>query len=149
MTDKSIIFDFTRVPDFMDNYNLEFLVAEMDGTNRIYEFVLSDGCPDNIEDCLDDYGALNNEVHTVNIGDDAVVPLLYSKGVNGSRIISLGASDVILDVGDVNIQCKGFFLRDMDSGHVLAYCILARTIPMTNEVILPASGLVWTIKNEG
>lgn len=149
MTDKSIIFDFTRVDDFMDNYNIEFQVSEMDGVNKNYEFVFSDGCPDNIGDCLDEYGGLNNSVHTIDIGDDGEVPLLYTKGVNGSRIISLGASDVTIDVGDVELMLKALFLRDLSSGYVMAYSILGRTIPITNQVIFPATGIVWTIRNEG
>ena len=147
MTDKSIIFDFTRVPNFMDDYNLEFFVAEMDGITNRYEFVLADTCPDNIEDCLvEGEGTLNtNVVHTIDLqSGDGTVSLIYSKGVNASRIISLGSSDVTLDVGDINV-----ILRDISTGYVLAYCILARSIPITNQVIFPATGIVWTIRNEG
>lgn len=151
--DKSIIFDFTRVPDFMDDYNIEFLVAEMDGVNKNYEFVLADSSPDNIDDCLNNDGTLrttgDNAVHTVDIGNDGQVSLIYSKGVNASRIISLGSSDVTLDVGDINVMLKAMFLRDISTGYVLAYCILARSIPITNQVIFPATGIVWTIRNEG
>lgn len=152
--DKSIIFDFTRVPDFMDNYNIEFLVAEMDGTNKRYEFVLADSSPDNIEDCLNADGTLkttgNNPVHPITLqSGDGQVSLVYSKGVNASRVISLGSSDVTLDVGDINVMLKAMFLRDISTGYVLAYCILARSIPITNQVIFPASGVVWTIRNEG
>ena len=155
MVDKSIIFDFTRVPRFMDDYNLEtaFQVAQMDGINKNYEFVIADSCPANIEDCLNSNGTLKttgeDAVHPIDIGNDGQVSLIYSSGVNASRIISLGSSDVTIDVGDINVMLKAMFLRDIHTGYVLAYCILARSIPITNQVIFPASGVVWTIRNEG
>lgn len=150
MVEQSIIFDFTRVENFMDDYNIEFFVADMDGINKNYEFVIADSCNDNIEDCLNDDGTLNTDVvHTVNIGDDGEVSLIYSKGVRGSRVISLGSSDVVMDVGDENVSMKAMFLRSISTGYVLAYCILARAVPITESVIFPASGLVWTIRNEG
>lgn len=134
----------------MDDYNIEFFVADMDGINKNYEFVIADSSNDNIEDCLNDDGTLNtDEVHTVNIGDDGEVSLIYSKGVRGSRVISLGSSDVVMDVGDENVSMKAMFLRSISTGYVLAYCILARAVPITESVIFPASGLVWTIRNEG
>lgn len=146
--EKSYIFDFIRVPNFMDDYNLQFFVAEMDGTSKNYEFVLSQSCPDNIEDCLNDDGGLNSNVATVDIGTQGEISLLYSKGVNNSRVITLSASSVVLDVGDIDVMMKGLFLRDISTGYVLAYCILQRTVPITNEVIFPASGVVWNIRNE-
>ena len=150
MVEQSIVFDFTRVEDFMDDYNIEFFVADMDGVNKNYEFVIADDSPDNIDECLDSDGAIDtSEVHTLNIGDDGEVSLLYSKGVNGSRVISLGSSDVVMDVGDENVSMKAMFLRSLSTGYVLAYCILARPVPITESVIFPASGLVWTIRNEG
>jgi len=149
MTEQSIIFDFTRVPNFMDDYNLQFLVSEMDGNNKNYEFVLASSCGDNIEDCINNDGTLNNNVTTIDIGNDGEVALLYSKGVNGNRIISLGSSDVTLDVGSDTVMLKALFLIDSSTGYVLAYCILARSVPITNQVIFPASGVVWTIRNEG
>lgn len=150
MVEQSIIFDFTRVENFMDDYNIEFFVADMNGTDKNYEFVIADSSADNIGDCLNSDGTLNTtEVHTIDIGDDGEVSLLYSKGTNGSRIISLGSSDVVLDVGDENVDLKAMFLRAVSTGYVMAYCILARTVPITNEVIFPASGIVWTIRNDG
>lgn len=150
MTEQSIIFGFTRVENFMDDYNIEFFVDDMNGTDKNYEFVIADSSPDNIGDCLNSDGTLNTtEVHTINIGDDGEVSLLYSKGVNGSRIISLGSSDVVLDVGDENVSLKALFLRSISTGYVLAYSILARSVPITNEVIFPATGVVWTIRNDG
>ena len=150
MAEQSFIFDFIRTPDFMDNFNRSgcFDVNDMDGINKNYEFVLSSSCPDNIEDCLDSEGCLKNTVTTVNVGDDGQISLLWSKGIGNDRTISLGGnSSVTLDVGDVNVMMKGLFLRDISTGYVLAYCILTRTVPITNEVVFPASGLLWNIRN--
>ena len=149
MTDSSIVFDFVRTPNFIDNMNLGscFQLSEMDGTTKNYEFVLATDCPNNIEDCLDSNGALNNQVTTLNDVDGSVA-LTYSKGVDNNRIISMGSTAVSLDVGPVDTYLKALFLRQSDTGYVLAYCILTRTLPITNEVVLPASGVVWTIRNE-
>ena len=149
MANQSVIFGFTRVPNFMDDYNIEFLVADMDGSNKNYAFVIATSCPANIDECLKNDGTLNSSVVTHNIGDDGDVALLYSKGVNGNRTISLGASDVVMDVGDNDIMLNGLFLVSKSSGYVLAYSILARSVPITNQVIFPATGLVWSIRNEG
>lgn len=150
MAEQSFIFDFIRTPDFMDNINRSgcFDTVDMDGTSKNYEFVLSSSCPDNIDDCLDNDGCLNNSVTTVNIGDDGQISLLWSKGVDNDRVISLGGnSAVTLDVGDINVMMKALFLRDISTGYVLAYCILTRTVPITNEVVFPASGVIWNIRN--
>lgn len=150
MANQSVVFGFTRVPNFMDDYNIEFLVDDMDGSTKNYAFVIATSCPANIDDCLDpDDGTLNNDVVKYNIGDDGDVALLYSKGVNGNRTISLGASDVTINVGDNDIMLAGLFLVSKASGYVLAYSILARSVPITNQVIFPATGLVWSIRNEG
>ena len=149
MTNQSVVFGFTRVPDFMDDYNIEFLVDDMDGSSKNYAFVIATSCPSNITECLNSNGTLSNDVVTYNIGDDGDVALLYSKGVNGNRTISLGASDVTINVGDNDIMLAGLFLISKSSGYVLAYSILARSVPITNQVIFPATGLVWSIRNEG
>ena len=94
-------------------------------------------------------GTLNrNRVTVVNIGDTGQVPLTFNKGVNNNRTITLGASAVTLDVGDIDAHINGIFLIDMNTDYVLAYCILSRTVPVSNEVILPANGMVWNIRNE-
>lgn len=153
MAQQSLVIDLIRTPDFMDNYNLDgcFKVAQMDGTTKNYEFVFASACKENIEDNLTQYGALNNQVTTITPQgdpDSGLVALTYSKGVNNNRTISLGSSNVTIDFGDVDVYLKAVFLTDANTGYVLAYCILTRTIPITNEVVFPASGLVWNIRNE-
>lgn len=147
----NLVLSFIRTPDFIDNMNRVgcFDVYEMDGTTKNYKFELSTSCPDNIEECIKSDGTLNrSKVTIVDIGDSGEVPLVYSRGVNNNRTISLGASAVTLDVGDIDVYLNGIFLVDMNTDYVFAYCILTRTVPISNEVILPASGLVWNIRNE-
>jgi hypothetical protein len=148
MTEQSFVFDFIRTPNFMDNFNKEFDVDDMDGTTKNFEFVLASSCPDNIDGeggCLTD-GCLNNSVTIVTTEE---VALLWSKGVDNDRAISLGGNtSVTIDVGDVNVYMKGLFLRDGTSGYVLAYCILTKTVPITGSVVLPAEGVVWQIRTE-
>ena len=151
MAEQSYIFDLIRTPDFMDNMNRDtcFDTAEMDGVTKNYEFVLATSCPNNIEDCLDSNGCLVNSVVTIDVGTDAQISLLWSKGVDNDRVISIGGStSVTLDVGDIDVLMKGLFLRDISTGYVLAYCILTRNVPITNEIVLPASGVLWQIRNE-
>ena len=150
MVEKSIIFDFIRTPNFIDNINRTgcFDVNDMDGTTKNYEFVLASSCEENIEDNLDSDGCLNSNVTTINIGTSGEVALNYSTSLNNNRIISMGSSNVTVDVGDNDYYLKGLFLQDKTTGYVLAYCILARTVPITNEIVFPASGVVWTIRNE-
>ena len=150
MAEKSIILDFIRTPDFIDNINRVgcFDINDMDGTTKNYEFVLATTCEQSIEDNLDEFGCLNSKVTPINIGTNGQVALTYSKGLNNNRIISMGSSNVTVDVGDNDYYLKGLFLQDINSGYVLAYCILTRTVPISNEVVFPVSGVIWTIRNE-
>ena len=160
MTSQSIIFDFIRTPDFIKNMNRSttFDVLEMDGTTKNYKFEFATDCGGDITDCLNADGTLKRtgqgavtvlaSGNNTNIGTSNQVALTYSTGVNNNATISLGASAVTIDVGDVDVFLKGLFLVDKNTDYVLAYCILTRTVPITNEVVLPASGLVWNIRNE-
>ena len=152
--DSSIIFNFQRTPDFIDNMNQVgcFNVREMDGTTKNYRFELVSDCPETIEDCIYADGTLNRSRVTIirDLSDEEFgrVPLNFAKGVGNNRTISLGASAVTLDGGDVDVNLKGIFLIDENSDYVLAYSILTRTVPISNEVVLPSSGMIWNIRNE-
>ena len=66
MSDGEYIFNFKRVDEFLDNINRDgcFDTQDMDGLNKNFRFVVSTNCPDNISNCLDEYGTLNNNVTT-------------------------------------------------------------------------------------
>lgn len=147
------IFSFIRTPDFIDNMNRPtcFDVNDMDGTSLNYQIVLATNCSEKIEDNLTQYGTLNSNVTEISsdiIKDQGMVALTYSRGINNNRIISMGSTSVVVDVGDKDYYLKGLFLRDRYTGYVLAYCILQRTVPIANEVVFPSSGVVWNIRNE-
>lgn len=152
MTDKSIIFDFIRTPNFLENFNQsgKFNVNSMDGTSKNFEFVLARMCEDNIEDNLDANGGLkvSSTISLIDIGTSGQVALDFKSVGGNSRIISTQASDLVIDMGDVNEFLKGLFLREKTTKYVLAYCILDKKIPVTNTITIPKSSLVWNIKDE-
>lgn len=151
MTDiQSYVFDFTRVPRFMDDINREdcFDTDDMDGVNNNYEFVFATSCPANIDDCL----TVNGTIDTTNVSlyssGTGACKLLWSHGVNGNRVMSIANNSVTIDIGDVDIELKAMFLRDATTGYVLAYSINDRAVMVTNQVIFPVNGVLWSYRNE-
>lgn len=147
---QSYIFDFRRVDKFIEDMNRPgcFDLLEMDGINHNYRFILSGSCPNNINDCLDSDGTLNSSVIQVPIGDDGLCILQYNRGLNNNSTISLGQTQLNMDVGDGDVYLKGIFIVDNSTGYCLAYSILNKVIPINNEVTLPAAGVLWEIRTE-
>lgn len=158
------IFEFTRVDTFLDDINREgcFDTNDMDGITKNYRMVLVRDCPDDIEECLDEDGTLNDNVTYVGdldsetyantlLSEDGECALLYSKGINGERTISIADSTVNYDLGDTNDELKAVFLVNTveGSGYVLAYAINSYSFPIDGEVILPCDGVLWTIRYGG
>ena len=146
------IFDFARVDSFLDDMNREgcFDTNDMDGLTPNYRMVLVSDCPNDINECLDDDGTLNTE--TVNViegldSEDGQCALLWSKGINGERAMSIAQSTVVYDLADRNEELKAVFLINTveGSGYVLAYAINSYSFPIDGEVILPCDGMVWNI----
>ena len=149
------IFDFTRVDNFLDDINREgcFDTQDMDGLTPNYRMVLVSDCPNDIEECIDDDGTLDTEKVTVIQTDsnDGQCALLWSKGINGERTMSIAQSTVVYDLGDRNEELKAVFLVNTveGSGYVLAYAINSYSFPIDGEVILPCDGMIWSIKYGG
>lgn len=149
MTDFA--FEFTRVDSFLDDMNREgcFDVLDMDGITPNYRMVLASDCPDDINECLDEDGTLNENVSLVEDLDteDGECALLWSKGINGERTISMASSTVKYDLKDKNSELKAVFLVNTveGSGYVLAYAINSYSFPIDGEVILPCDGMLWSI----
>lgn len=146
-------FKFIRVDTFIDDINREdcFDTQDMDGVTPNYKFVLAESCPQNISDCLDSDGTLDTSVVTLIDSDDAddgLCSLLYSKGVNGERTISVNDSTVTYDLGEDARTIRGIFLINIanGSGYVLAYCILDKSIQEDGVLILPCNGVVWSMR---
>ena len=152
----SYVFEFTRVDDFLDNINREgyFDTSDMEGLSKNYKMVLISDCPNDINECLDVDGTIDTEkcqIVDTNGVDDGMCSLMWSKGVNGERSISIADSTVTYDLGDNDSELKAVFLINMveGSGYVLAYAINSYSFPIDGEVILPCDGMLWSIRYEG
>lgn len=150
------IFDFTRVDDFLDNINREgcFDTQDMDGLTPNYRMVLASDCPNDINECLDEDGTLNTEKVNIIQGLDSTdgqCALLWSKGINGERTMSIAQSTVVYDLGDRNEELKAVFLVNTveGSGYVLAYAINSYSFPIDGEIILPCDGMIWSMRYGG
>ena len=146
-------FKFIRVDRFFDDMNREecFDTEDMDGVSPNFRFVLSSDCPQDIEECLDADGTLNTDAVTIvdtDNADDGLCSLLWSKGVNGERSMSISDSTVTFDFGDEKPDVNGIFLVNVSngSGYVLAYCIFDKTLTFDGVLILPCNGLIWSIR---
>lgn len=150
-------FEFTRVDDFLDNMNRDgkFDVLDMDGISKNYKMVLVSDCPNNIDECIDIDGTLLDDsvVHRIEtLGvEDGLCSLLWSKGINGERTLSISSSSVVYNIGDNVEDLKAVFLVNMveGSGYVLAYAINSYTFSVTGEIILPCDGMLFSIKYGG
>ena len=150
------IFDFTRVDDFLDNINREgcFDTQDMDGLTPNYRMVLASDCPNDINECLDEDGTLDTDKVNVIQGLDSTdgqCALLWSKGINGERTMSIAQSTVVYDLGDRNEELKAVFLVNTveGSGYVLAYAINSYSFPIDGEIILPCDGMIWSMRYGG
>lgn len=150
MSDGEYIFNFKRVDEFLDNINRDgcFDTQDMDGLNKNFRFVVSTNCPDNISNCLDEYGTLNNNVTTLDIGDNGLVAITYNHGLGGDRYISIAQGSFQVDVGDSFTNIKGVFLCSADTGYVIAYSINPKTVLVKNEVVFPVNGVIWDVRSE-
>ena len=148
-------FKFTRVDNFLDDINREdcFDTRDMDGITPNYRFVLASNIPESysVNDCIDEDGTLDTDVVTLvdTYGvDDGFCSLLWGKGVNGERSISVTNSTVSYDLGDRdNVQVKAIFLVAIadGTGYVMAYCMLDKPLLMKGTLVLPTDGLIWSV----
>ena len=146
-------FKFIRVDRFFDDMNREecFDTEDMDGISPNFRFVLSSDCPQNIEECLDADGTLNTDAVTIvdtDNADDGLCSLLWSKGVNGERSMSISDSTVTFDLGEDSVNIKALFLCAINNGtgYVLAYCILDKVVNADGVLIMPCDGMVWGVR---
>ena len=118
------VFEFTRVDSFMDDINREdcFDTIDMDGITPNYRFILVSDCADNIDDCLDEDGTLitpyenGKGVNIIETGsEDGLVSMLWSKGVNGERTMSVADSTVQYNFADKQVDLKAIFLVHLTS----------------------------------
>lgn len=146
------LFDLIRVDSFMDDINREdcFDTRDMDGVTPNYKFVLASACPNDINDCIDEDGTLTDEVVLIESDgiDDGLCSMLWTKGINGERTMSVADSTITYSFEEESVDLKAVFLVNIadGTGYVIAYCILDDTITINGELILPVDGVVWSFK---
>lgn len=146
-------FVFSRVDSFFDDINREdcFDTKEMNGNDKNFKIVLASDCPTRIEDCLDAEGTLNDNVNIINTmgEEDGLLALLWSKGINGERTMSIPQQTLIYEFPNQNINIKGAFLISYEngSGYVLAYCInnVSLDIPKNDQLICPINDVIVSL----
>ena len=145
-------FDLIRVDSFMDDINREdcFDTRDMDGISPNYRFVLASDCPNDINDCIDEDGTLTDDVVLIDSDgvDDGYCSMLWSKGINGERTMSVADSTVTYSFGEGSVDLKAVFLVNIadGTGYVIAYSIQDKTVTIDGDLILPVDGVVWSFK---
>ena len=154
------MFEFICVDTFLDDINREdcFDTNDMDGISPNYKIVLVSECSNDFSKCIDEDGTLIspydaetdtgvNFVETENV-DDGVVSMLWSKGINRERSMSISDSMVTYDLGYEAQQVKGAFLINYSSGsgYVIAYSINNKPIMLDGEFISPVNGMIWSMR---
>ena len=152
-------FRFIRVDSFLDDMNREdcFDTQDMDGVSPNFRFILASECASDINDCLDEDGTLINPYNSetqigVNILDipesDGLCSMLWGKGINGERTMSVSDSVITFDIGEDRVPIKAMFLVAINNGtgYVIAYCIFDKTIYVDGTLVLPVDGMVWGIR---
>lgn len=145
------VFEFTRSPTFHKHMNRDgyFDTLEMDGLTSNYEIVFANNCTDGFTGNVDEYGRLNNSVKILpyNKGDGDVI-LWCDWDAYGNATIIINEKSLTVNFEDINLTLKALFLRDKSTGYVLAYSILTRPVPVSNQVVFPIDGAIWNLKQE-
>lgn len=150
-------FKFRRVDNFLYDMNRgdTFDLADMDGNSENYKLILASQCSNDIEKCIDEDGTLKewNAVDSEGVQilntlgvNDGLIPLLFSRGINGEGTISVNATSVTYELTDDVDYVKGIFLVSVGngSGYVLAYSI--NNVPLEiqdDTLILNTAGMIW------
>ena len=156
MAEQSYIFDFNRVDSFFENWNVKYFVDEMwqvddisngeyhyanEGSN-CFELVLVSHGDDNIENYLDEDGALNDDVV---IFDSANCGLDWVNEKFGEGSIELHDA-VEFDIGTESATpLKAVILRNGSTGYVMGYSINIVPFTVTNKVVFDEDVVFWTI----
>ena len=138
-TIQSFLFDFKKVRDFWDNWNIKFKIADMGVANK-FQLVFCTYSPNNIDDCLND----NGQINTTNVTVNDVIDCKLSWNDN---TISFG-DDATLTIGDDELMLKAIFLRDKTTGYVMAYSINMTEFDVTNTLTFDEGTVIWSLKDE-
>ena len=155
-TERSYIFDFSRVPTFFAHMNVcresgqstpvGFKLSDMDGETLNYELVICQSGGDNISDYLTLDGLLDEATidpqGTLLLAEDCSLECTIDDV--GDMQIKIGA-ETTFDIGEQNIPLKAIFLRDKDSKYVMGYSINMVAFTVTNAVIFDEDVIFWDI----
>ena len=134
---QSYLFDFNRVSTFFDEWNNKFSVSDMDGSNK-FEVVVSSYSPNNINECLNANGTLNTSVVTGTYSQN--LPLTWANDT-----IKV-AFDVTFNFGTSIVPLKSLFIKHKSIGYVMGYSIFMATFNVTNQLVLDADTVLWSIE---
>lgn len=150
-TERSYIFDFSRVPSFFAHMNvcddgIGFKLSDMDGETLNYELVICQSGGDNIGDYLDSDGLLDEATidpqGTLLLSEDCSLKCNIDE--YGDMQIRIGA-ETTFDIGEQNIPLKAIFLRDKATKYVMGYSINMVAFTVTNKVIFDEDVIFWDI----
>ena len=136
MTDtQSFLFDFSRVDNFIEQFNSIFKISEMNANNN-FELIFCSDSPNNIKDCLTSGGGLNSEVTPALNG---VVPCSLKWENNTISI----RNSITWNIGENPVPLKSVFIRHSATGFVMAYCIHITEFIVTNKIIFDGGTVLW------
>lgn len=137
---ESYIFDFSVPKNFLRYLNIYYNIADMNGADGKFEFVLASYSEDNIKDCVDGNNKLNNKVTVYSAADAG---LLYSEDDKGDSTIKT-SKPVVFDIGEDIVPLKAVFVRDKTSKTVFLYCININPITVTNSFTIDENVVLYT-----
>jgi len=109
----SVPMDLIPCPLFRKKYNICYSDDDFDETDK-WELVLSNNCPNNLSDCVDSDGLLDNSVTESDTEDISLS--LVEEGDIGCYVSIADNVEMSVD-GDVDV--KAIFLRKKENGFVL------------------------------
>lgn len=129
---QSLIFDFRKSPTFLQKWNKEFDVEDIEAT-CFYIVLVDDICDDNFSDCV-------NQDNQIKYSEDHLISsecyLKYVIDGTNEKIALDG--DVTIDFdGETNpesFSLKGAFLTN-DNGYIMGYSINQQSFNVTNQMI--------------
>ena len=139
----SVPIDLITTPLFDKKHNISYNDSDFDGTAK-WELIISNDCPDNVNDCLDSNGLLNNSVAlSANVDiklqlhetdDDGTIDY-YNSYVAIAENTTLSLSD--------DIDMKGLFLRKKSNNFVLMAMVNQTPMRFVNGVTFEADNVLF------
>ena len=140
MSTQSYVFDFNRVDDFFDRWNVDFKTVGDFGVANRFEIVILKYAPSNISECLSN-GRLSSEIDTQSNRVKMDCTLKWS-----NEEITI-ANDVDFNLSTNVVPVKAIFIRHKSSGVVLGYSINISSFEVTNHMIFEKDTILWSIRN--